>query len=470
MTRESGLDRALSAPLESGQGEAAFEGLRAWESTWPDFEPDETVRIPAARQTAVLEELVSRLADGPPLFHPAYAGQMLKPPHPIAALAYALAMQINPNNHANDAGAATSKMELECVAKLAQLFGFDPFLGHLTSGGTMANLEALWVARQIHPGAAIAFSDQAHYTHARMCEVIGAPSLSIATDSSGCLDPEDLERKLEDHNIGTVVVTAGTTSLGAVDPIPTVLELCRPRGVRIHVDAAFGGFYRLLADIDGGLASGDAASFRAIADCDSVVVDPHKHGLQPYGCGSVLFADPGVGRFYRHDSPYTYFTSAALHLGEISLECSRAGAAAAAFWATLMCFPLLPEDGLGAILEKTRCAATEWAGFIRASSSLRLVVEPALDIVNFYALTPDRRTSSISALTERVFSDGMSDPNDAVYLAKLNVRPEVLASHEDLIWDTPTLTVLRSCLMKPEHLAEVPRLHRRVLELAEARA
>ena len=101
--------------------------------------------------------------------------------------------------------------------------------------------------------------------------------------------------------------------------------------MRLHVDAAYGGFFTLLA--------GDRASSRgavpAIAACDSVVVDPHKHGLQPYGCGAVLFADPGVGRFYKHDSPYTYFTSDELHLGEISLECSRAGAAAAALWLTL---------------------------------------------------------------------------------------------------------------------------------------
>ena len=67
------------------------------------------------------------------------------------------------------------------------------------------------------------------------------------------------------------------------------------------------------------------APFAAIARADSVVVDPHKHGLQPYGCGCVLFADPAVGRLYAHDSPYTYFTSGDLHLGEISLECSRAG-------------------------------------------------------------------------------------------------------------------------------------------------
>ena len=76
------------------------------------------------------------------------------------------------------------------------------------------------------------------------------------------------------------------------------------------------------------------ALFDQYAPADSIVIDPHKHGLQPYGCGCILFRDPAVGRFYRHDSPYTYFTSDELHLGEISLECSRAGAAAVALWAT----------------------------------------------------------------------------------------------------------------------------------------
>ena len=127
-----------------------------------------------------------------------------------------------------------------------------------------------------------------------------------------------------------------------------VLAVARAHGVRVHVDAAYGGFFTLLAGAEGP-AGLDEAPWRAIAECDSVVVDPHKHGLQPYGCGAVLFRDPEVGRFYLHDSPYTYFTSDELHLGEISLECSRAGAAAAALWLT---FRLLPPtaDGLGRVL------------------------------------------------------------------------------------------------------------------------
>ena len=118
-----------------------------------------------------------------------------------------------------------------------------------------------------------------------------------------------------------------------------MLELRERYDFRIHVDAAYGGYFTLAAN----LGPEARAAFDRIAEADSIVIDPHKHGLQPYGCGCVLFRDPAVGRFYRHDSPYTYFSSAELHLGEISLECSRAGASAAALWATMRLLP--PEPG-----------------------------------------------------------------------------------------------------------------------------
>ena len=84
---------------------AEFSHLPAFEST-PASEAME----------AVLERTAERLADNYPYFHPLYAGQMLKPPHPIARAAYALAMTINPNNHARDGGRASSEMEIEAVA------------------------------------------------------------------------------------------------------------------------------------------------------------------------------------------------------------------------------------------------------------------------------------------------------------------------------------------------------------------
>ncbi len=433
-------------------------------SRWHAYDIDETLKLPPDKAREVLDELIDRLRDNYPFFHPSFAGQMLKPPHPIAALAYFLTMQINPNNHALDGGPATAKMEMEAVGELARMFGYEKHLGHLASSGTIANLEALWVARSLHPDKAIAFSAEAHYTHSRMCEVIGARGMEIAVDSRGRMDLDDLRAKLKSGGIGTVVMTSGTTGQGAVDPIDEALSLRKEFDFRIHVDAAYGGFFRLLADEDETLGEGAASAFRAIAQSDSVVVDPHKHGLQPYGCGSVIFRDPGVGRYYKHDSPFTYFTSDELHLGEISLECSRAGAAAAALWATLKCFPLSSEIGLGAILRKARKAAIEWARLIEASDELRLVLQPQLDIINYYAVTKGLRVSEISALTHRVFEALMNTAAHPVYLAKLIAKPILLTKHSDLIWDAPMMTVFRSVLMRPEQLEYVPVLHERVLD------
>src|SRR5579871_4023547 len=108
-----------------------------------------------ARMFEVMAEVTALLENNYPYFHPLYAGQMLKPPHPIARAAYALATWINPNNHALDGGRASSAMEKEAVAQLAAMFGWDVHLGHLTGGGTMANLEALWIAGRLHPGKKI---------------------------------------------------------------------------------------------------------------------------------------------------------------------------------------------------------------------------------------------------------------------------------------------------------------------------
>jgi len=440
----------------------ALSRLAQWQSRWHGYEVDETLRLPETKSREVLAELVDRLGDNYPFWHPSYAGQMLKPPHPIASMAYFIAQQINPNNHALDGGPATAKMEIEVVAEMARMFGYENHLGHLTSSGTVANLEALWVARHLHPEKAVAFSTEAHYTHGRMCEVIGAKTVEIAVDGRGRMDLDDLRSKLKTGEIGTVVMTSGTTALGAVDPIDEAMKLRREFEFRIHVDGAYGGFFKLLGDANALGAEANAA-FQAIAESDSVVVDPHKHGLQPYGCGSVLFRDPGVGRFYKHDSPYTYFTSNELHLGEISLECSRAGAAAAAMWATLQCFPLKAETGLGAILRKTRAAALCWAKLIESSKHLRLVLPPQLDIVNFYAATASHKVSETSQITHRVFEALMHDAEHPIYLAKFNAKPSLLTEHKDLVWDEPAMTVFRSVLMRPEHLDYVPTLHERVL-------
>ena len=318
---------------------------------------------------AVLEETAHLLGDNYPYFHPLYAGQMLKPPHPVARAAYALAMTINPNNHARDGGRASSAMEIEAVAEIARMFGWSEFLGHLTSGGTMANLEALWVAGQIAPQKRVLGSEQAHYTHHRISAVLKLEYGAVASDTRGKMRLDALEEELRKGDVGAVVVTLGTTGIGAVDPLPEILALRDRYGFRVHVDAAYGGYFKL---IESSLEEPARSAYAAISQADSIVIDPHKHGLQPYGCGCVLFRDPGVGRFYKHDSPYTYFTSKELHLGEISLECSRAGAAAVALWATQRLLPLKPGGEFALGLAAGRRAAWSWIGGCDPTGDLRL--------------------------------------------------------------------------------------------------
>ena len=364
-----------------------------------DLPPLTSHEQPAAAEemAAVLSQVADRLADNYPYFHPLYAGQMLKPPHPVARAAYALAMTLNPNNHALDGGRASSRMEVEAVSAIAAMFGWQQYLGHLTSGGTFANLEALWVAGQLAPGKQVVASAQAHYTHARISAVLGLPFASISADSQGRMDMGALEVALQAGDVGTVVVTLGTTATGAVDPLQHVLALRDRYPFRIHVDAAYGGYFALVAN----LGQQATESFACIAQADSIVVDPHKHGLQPYGCGCILFRDPTVGRFYKHDSPYTYFSSNDLHLGEISLECSRAGASAVALWATQQLLPLTRGGVFAGDLEKSRTAAVALHRKISTDERFVTPFVPELDIV-VWATRADSVSAS-SRLAHQVF-------------------------------------------------------------------
>src|ERR1700685_4362205 len=225
------LDRALP------QLEASFRNFPA------QAEPAPTIDAMAA----VMSQVAERMADNYPYFHPLYAGQMLKPPHPLARAAYALAMTINPNNHALDGGRASSRMEVEAVREIARMFGWTDYLGHLTSGGTFANLEALWIAGQLAPGKRIVASEQAHYTHARISAVLGLPFTTVSPDRAGRMDVAALEATLQEGNVGAVVVTLGTTATGAVDPLHKVLALRNAYSFRIHLDAAYGGYFKLIS-------------------------------------------------------------------------------------------------------------------------------------------------------------------------------------------------------------------------------
>ncbi len=431
MLEQKSLDLLIEAVKRL---EAGFSVLSAYESKAAGLE----------RMAEVLNATAERLRDNYPYFHPLYAGQMLKPPHPVARLAYALAMWINPNNHALDGGRATSVMEKEAVAEIASMFGWVGFLGHLCAGGTMANLEALWVAGQLQPGKKILASEQAHYTHGRISGVLQLPFEKVACDAQGRMDANALAKRVARGDVGTVVATMGTTATGSVDPLPEILDLGEKHRFRVHADAAYGGYFVLTET----LGEEAARAFARIGETDSVVIDPHKHGLQPYGCGCVLFRDPGVGRLYKHDSPYTYFSSAELHLGEISLECSRPGAAAAALWATQRLLPLKKGGEFARGLERGRKATLALFEKLNVDSRFVTAFAPELDIVVFAPKAAS--VSEASTLSRKIF-EAAAKRDLHLAVAELPVRFWE-ANLGTMNRDRETLTCLRSVLMKPEHL------------------
>src|SRR6185295_13424641 len=223
--------------------------------------------------------------------------------------------------------------------------------------------------------------------------VLGLKFETIACDPRGRINLEALERRLARGGVGTVVATLGTTATGAVDPLPPILDLRRRHRFRLHADAAYGGYFGLVQNLD----AETRASYDRLGEVDSIVIDPHKHGLQPYGCGCVLFRDPEVGAHYRHDSPYTYFSSKELHLGEISLECSRAGAAAVALWATQRLFPLVRGGEFARMLEDCRAAALEFHALLAKDGRFITAFPPELDIVTWTVRAPTADESSDKA-------------------------------------------------------------------------
>ncbi|MBW1659145.1 MAG: aspartate aminotransferase family protein [Deltaproteobacteria bacterium] len=406
---------------------------------------------------SVLTETAEKLRDNYPYFHPLYAGQMLKPAHPIAHLAYMLAMWINPNNHALDGGRASSHMEKEAVAEITKMFGWESHLGHLTGGGTMANMEALWVSGMLNPGKLIVASEQAHYTHNRITQVLKLPFRSVDTDDRAKMDLNRLEDILKEGNVGTVVATMGTTATGSIDPLGEILTLREKYGFRVHADAAYGGYFVLAEN----LPEETKAAYQYLSEVDSVAIDPHKHGLQPYVAGCIVFRDPAVGKLYKHDSPYTYFSSKELHLGEISLECSRAGASAVALWATQRLFPLVRGGRFAKMLERCHAAALELYGKLAEDSRFIVAFPPELDIVIW---APKAESiSKISALSTRQFEEA---EERGLYLALATLPVKFFKNDlEGVEIDQEAVTCLRSCLMKPEHLDWVDRIYEMIVGL-----
>ena len=190
-----------------------------------------------------------------------------------------------------------ASIEVKSINWLKTIFGLPKTAGGLfVSGGSMANLTALAVARHIKlqnnpTNASIYFSDQTHSSVPKGLKILGFQPYqirSVKADEKYRLSLESLKAQVdEDRKRGLVpfcvVANAGTTNTGAVDPLPELVQYCKEQGLWLHVDGAYGGAVALTDE--------GKVLLKGIDKADSITIDPHKWLFQPYEIGCLLVRD-----------------------------------------------------------------------------------------------------------------------------------------------------------------------------------
>jgi glutamate/tyrosine decarboxylase-like PLP-dependent enzyme len=406
-------------------------------------------------------EFLERIQSSVPYFHPRYAAQMLKDPAITAILGYVAVMLANPNNHAYEGGPVTTEMEMEVVSDLMKLVGFDSGWGHLASGGSLANLEALWAVRDFRKPGKVVFSKGSHYSWKRICSILRIDGVEeIDVDRSYRIDLDRLETVLRKGDVMLVAANLGTTGCGSVDSLTDILALREKYGFHLHVDAAYGGYFKTTIIGEKGdvlpydentipLKEFVYESLIALSEADSITIDPHKHGLVSYGAGCVIYRDERLRDVILNTAPYTYHKTDKPNLGMFSLEGSRPGASAAACWLTHKVIPL-NSAGFGAIISECIRTAATFYERLSESSALIGLSRPDLDICCFFHRGDGKSLKSMNAATLNIYRElSIENPKAPFILSKFVIdRSTARRMLPSVEIDDEHFTTLRAVFMK----------------------
>ncbi len=367
-------------------------------------------------------ELLTRFEKEVPKFSPRYVGHMFSEISLPALIGHVVTLLHNPNNISGESSRVGIQIEDEAVRFLAQMLGYPPesATGHFTSGGTLANFEAMLRARSRLGSASEAqrsvmlVPENKHYSWQKGWRMMGMSKESlwpIALDAQGRLSVNSLKALLkrasgENRPVLMVVSVLGTTELGGIDPVNEVQtaldEWSDAQGVRIwhHVDAAYGGFFTTMD-----LEKTDVLSFEskqalsAVSRSTSVTLDPHKLGYVPYASGAFLCRDPKdyfLTGF--EEAPYIDFNRS-IDRGPYTIEGSRSAAGAVATWmsAKTMGFH---SNGYGLLLERTIRIRRELSDRVSSEEALQIKIAPGCD-TNILCFSCPREGEKISVTNQR---------------------------------------------------------------------
>ncbi|TMO58794.1 putative pyridoxal-dependent aspartate 1-decarboxylase [Pseudoalteromonas aurantia] len=275
-------------------------------------------------------------------------------------------------------------------------------LGAFCSGGTIANITALWIARNrllkadgefkgiaaqgmlagmLHygyKGLAVLVSDRGHYSLGKAADILGLGRenfIGIATDENNKVDVEKMREtahqlQAKGIKVLALVGVAGTTETGNIDPLNDMADLSAELGCYFHVDAAWGGA-TLLSDNNRHLLAG-------IERADSITIDAHKQMYVPMGAGLVLFKDPAAADAIEHHAEYI-LRKGSKDLGSHTLEGSRPGMAMLVH----ACMRVIGRKGYEMLIDKGIDKARYFAELIKNDPDFELISEPELCLLTY---------------------------------------------------------------------------------------
>jgi glutamate/tyrosine decarboxylase-like PLP-dependent enzyme len=346
------------------------------------------------------------------LDHPRFFAYVPSPGNFVGAMADALASGFNPFAGAWATASGAAQVELVTVDWLRAVCGLpDGAGGAFVSGGSMANLTALAVARHRRFGtgdfsrAVVYASDQVHSSIARGTRVLGfAPGRVrlLAPDAELRLDPAALRRAMEEDAAAglvpfCVVASAGTTNTGAVDPLAEIAGVCRAAGAWLHVDGAYGAA--------AALTERGRTLLAGLGEADSVSMDPHKWLFQPIECAVVLLRDGrGLRDTFRHVPEY--LKDSDLSIEEVNfrdwgVQLTR-GFRALKLWMSIQAFGL---DAFRAAVDRGITLAEVAEDELRADSGWEVTTPAQLAIVTFRFRPAGLADAELDALQRRIAAE-----------------------------------------------------------------
>lgn len=455
-----------------------------WRAGCHPEDPSLFPSIPALPDNLIkeLNALLERSKQNIPFFHPRYSAQMTKDPTLTAIAGYLTFMLSNPNNHAYEGGPVTTEMEMETTDMLLKMCGYQEGWGHLASGGSLANTEALWAIRDHYKNDdAILFSSVCHYSWKRICSILRIDNFrEVPADGNFHIDLNYVEDFAKKNKTKAVIANLGSTGTGSIDDIESLIHLKERFGFHLHIDAAYGGFFRstILGETDQLLPWAQTPvpneyTYRqliAVEKSDSITIDPHKQGLISYGAGAVLYKNEALRNVVLNYAPYTYHMTDKPNIGMWSFEGSRPGAIAAACYLTYKVYPL-NMTGVGKILSYSFATAAKFYELISESKFYEPLNNPDLDISCFYPVASTNDIASLNEKALKVYHQYSLEAKEPEYILSKFVMPVELAKQalpEYINYNNELVTVMRSVFMKHWNALDDFRYVRELVKSLEA--